>query len=688
MPALFRHLLAVALLGALAPAWAEEGMWTPDRFPAAAVAARTGVRVDGAWLGHVEATSVRLSNGCSGAVVSAAGLLVSNQHCLIACLQALATPGHDPLAEGFLARAREDERPCPGLAAEILESIEDVTADVASATAGLEGEVRTLARHAATATLERQRCKDRPDGHCEVVELYQGAQFRLYRYRRYEDVRLAFAPEFAIAFFGGDLDNYSYPRHCLDVAFLRLYEDGRPATRRDHLAWRSSAPQPGEPVFLAGHPAATSRQMTVAELEMQRDWFLPVRQLVRAELRGRLLQYSATGPEQARAATDALFDVENHFKWFQGRSHALADAEFLGLLVESERALRARVAADPALGRRTGDPWGEAATAMRHYRAIFLRHEFLEARAGAISELYRDAMLLVRAARERTRPDGERLPEYREARLAQLERQLLDAHPFYADVERIGLELWLSKAREYLGLDSAEVHALLGRDDPAALAARLVSGTRLADAEFRTALWRGGEAAIQASDDPLIRYVRTIDPLARSIRGDYERDVAGPVAAAGERIARARFAAYGDTVYPDATFSLRVSFGRVAGWREGEHDIPSATTVGGLYERASGVAPFVLPARWQATGSRLDAQLPLDFVASVDTVNGNSGAPVLDSTGRLIGVAFDGNLASLGGEYGYDGRRGRGVAVTAVAVRAALYTIYGMPALADELSAR
>ena len=631
---------------------------------------------------------MRLSNGCSGGIVSATGLVVSNHHCQIACLQGLATPEHDPLAEGFLARRRDEERPCPGLAAELLEAIEDVTADLASAGLGLRDDARAAARRRAAAAIEARACQGRTDAHCEVIEFYQGAQARLYRYRRYEDVRLVFAPEFAIAFFGGDVDNYSYPRHSLDVAFLRLYAGGAPVPTPAHLAWRLVPPQADEPVFLAGHPAGTSRLMTVAELEMQREWFLPVRQLVRAELRGRLLQYAAGGPEQARAAADAIFDVENHFKWFQGRSRALADAGFFGALADAEGALRARVAADPELQRRTGAPWGEAGAAMRRYREIFLRHEFLEARAGAISELYRDAVLLVRVARERVHPDGERLPEYRDARLAQLERQLLDPHPFYADVERIGLELWLSKSREYLGADSAEVRALLGRDDPATRAARLVAGTKLADPAVRAALWRGGEAAIRASDDPLVRFVRDIDPLARAVRADYEQGVATPVAAAAARIAKARFAAYGDAVYPDATFSLRVSYGRIEGWREGGRDVPPWTTYGELLDRATGAVPYVLPPRWQGGRAQLDARLPLDFVATVDTVNGNSGAPVLDAAGRLVGIAFDGNQASLGGEYGYDGRRGRGVVVSAVAVSAALYTIYGMHALVDELSGR
>ncbi len=688
MPALLRPLFALALLAVLVPASAEEGMWTLDRFPAAAVAASTGVAVDRPWLDHVEATGVRLSSGCSGGVVSQAGLVVSNQHCLIACLQSLVTPGHDPLAEGFIAQRRDEERPCPGLTAEILEAIEDVTAEVVTATADLKEGARTAARRRITSAIEARGCLGHSEAHCEVVELYQGAQVRLYRYRRYEDVRLVFAPEFGIAFFGGDVDNYSYPRHSLDVAFLRLYRDGEPAAMPDHLAWRATPPRASEPVFLAGHPAATSRQMTVAELEMQRDWFLPVRQLVRAELRGRLLQYAAGGAEQARAATDAIFDVENHFKWFQGRSRALADAQFFGALADAEAALRGRVAADAALRQVTGDPWAETATAMQRYREIFLRHEFLEARAGAISELYRDAVLLVRAARERQRADGERLPEFRDARLAQLERQLLEAHPFYPDVERIGLELWLSKAREYLGADSAEVRALLGLDAPETLAARLVSGTRLADPVVREALWRGGADAVGRSDDPLIRLVRDIDPLARAVRDDYEQGVVAPVAAAAVRIAEARFAAYGDAVYPDATFSLRLSYGRVAGWREGGRDVPPWTTFGELMERSTGVAPYVLPARWRAGAGRLEARLPFDFVATVDTVNGNSGAPVLDADGELVGVAFDGNLASLGGEYGYDGRRGRGVAVSAVAVSAALSTIYGMRALADELSGR
>lgn len=683
LPVLFATLLAGLLPGA--PARADEGMWTYDHFPAASVQARYGVATDARWLAHLQGASVRLSSGCSGGIVSAAGLLVTNQHCVLACVQGASAAGRDYVADGFLSRRREEERACPGLEAQVLQSITDVTARIDRAAAAAGGAELPRARRAAIDALEAEACRDRPDALCEVVALYGGSRFDLYRYRVYGDVRLVFSPELGVSFFGGDLDNYNFPRYCLDSAFLRLYAAGRPAATPDYLRWRTAPPRPGEAVFVSGHPGSTSRQLTTAELAMQRDWFIPTRQLVRAELRGRLLQYAAGGPEQARVATDTLFDVENKFKWFYGRGRALADPQFFALKQREEDALRTAVAADPALAAATGNPWGEIAAAIDRYREIFLRHEFLEARAGSVSDLYHDAVLLVRAAAERERPSGERLAEYAEARLPLLEKQLLEVREFYPDIERIGLELWLAKASEYLSPDSPEVRALVGGETPAQVAARLVGGTRLADPAQRAALWHGGRAAVEASDDPLIRFVRANDAAARAVRQDFERGVEGPIAAAAQRIARARFAAYGETVYPDATFTLRLTFGQVAGWREQGREVAPLTDFGGLYARATGAGAFALPSRWRAAQARIDPRTPLDFVATFDTANGDSGAPVVDGDGRLLGVAFDGNLHSLGGEYGYDGRDNRGIAVTSVAITSALRRVYGLEALADEL---
>lgn len=668
-----------------AQARADEGMWTYDHFPVASVRERYGVDLQPGWLDHLQHASVRLSSGCSGGLVSTAGLVVTNQHCVIGCVQGASNATHDYVADGFLTRRREEERACPGLEAQILEAISDVTAEVDRAARSADSADLPRARLAAAAALEERACQGRTDALCEVVAFYGGGQFKLYRYRIYGDVRLVFSPEFGVSFFGGDLDNYNFPRYCLDSAFLRLYVDGRPAVTPGYLRWRGTAPRAREPIFVSGHPGSTSRLLTNAELEMQRDLYLPTRQFVRAELRGRLLQYAAGGTEQARIATDTLFDVENKFKWFYGRGRALADPTFYAIKQLEETALRDAVAADPALAAATGDAWGEVARAIERYREIFLRHEFLEARAGSVSDLYKDAVLLVRAAAERERPSGERLGEYSDSRLPLLEKQLLDDRRFYPDIERMGLELWLAKASEYLSPDSPEVRALLGREAPAALAARLVAGTHLAEPAVRAALWRGGRSAIEASDDPLIRLVRATDAAARGVRRDFEQGVEGPIARASQRIAHARFAVYGEALYPDATFTLRLTFGQVLGWREQGRDIPPLTTFAGLYERATGAGAFALPARWRAAQGRVDPATPLDFVATFDTVNGNSGAPVVDADGRLLGVAFDGNLHSLGGEYGYDGRTNRGIAVSSVAITRALRRIYGLDALAHEL---
>jgi hypothetical protein len=671
-------LVALGALAVAPPVPAAEGLWPFDHLPLDRIAADTGVRPDRDWLDPLQAGAVRLSSGCSGGLVSVGGLVATNQHCVIGCLQDAGPAGHDAIAEGFTARRREDEYRCPGLSAQVLEESRDVTPEVASA-----GGEDDAARRGAIAAIEARACAGAGAHRCEVVALDHGNRYRLYRYRAYDDVRLVFAAEFQAAFFGGDLDNYSYPRHCLDAALLRLYRDGQPASTPQHLAWRTSPPTAGEAVYLAGHPQSTHRSLTLAELEFERDWFLPTRQLVRAELRGRLLQYAASGPAEARAATDALFDVENRFKWFQGRSRALADAQFLGERRAAEATLRARVAADARLAAATGDPWADAAAATARYARLFLRHEFLEVRAGSVSALYRDAVQLVRAAEERAKPTAERLAEYGEGHLAQLGQQLLDAHPVQPGVERIALELWLSKAQEYLGDASPEVRRLLGRETPAALATRLVAQTHLRDPAVRAALWTGGAAAIAASEDPLIRFVRDTDAQARAVRQDYEVGVGAPLAAAGARIARARLALDGDRVPPDANFTLRLSWGRIEGWDEGSGTIAPWTTFGGLQARATGAAPYRLAPRWAA--ARLDPSIPFDFVASLDTVNGNSGAPVVDAAGRVLGVAFDGNLPSLGGEYGYDARRSRAVVVSSVAITAALRAVYGLDALAREV---
>jgi len=674
-----------AAICAAETAHADEGMWTFDHFPAAKVKTRYGFAPDETWLEQVRNSAVRLTSGCSASVVSKDGLVLTNHHCVVACEQTMSTAEQDFVAHGFLTHARTEERQCPGMQAEILRQISDVTQQVHSAIAAGDPKDAVKSRDGATARIADEACRGDTSSRCQVVSLYQGGQYKLYKYRKYSDVRLVFAPEFAISFFGGDPDNFNFPRFCLDSAFVRLYENGQPVQTATHLKWRRSAPEAGELVFVAGNPGSTSRLDTRSQLEMQRDWEIPIRQLVRSELRGRLSQYSQIGPEQKRTASDILFFIENSFKAFYGRERALLDPAFFARLAAEKNELRARVTGNPQLAAEIGDPWKQIDAAIGSYQQIFLAHDFLEARAGSISQLFPYARTLVRGAAERAKPSPERLREYADSNLPLLEKELLDPQPVYPDLERLGLTLWLSKTREYLTVDNPLVRHLLGADSPEALAGRLVSGSHLDDPKVREALWRGGAAAVETSDDALIRFVRASDADARALRTRYEQEVEGPLTRAQEKLARARFKVYGQSVYPDATFTLRLSYGSVAGWTYHGETVAPFTNFSGLYARATDSEPFRLPQRWRDAQNRIDPQTPLDVSTNNDIIGGNSGSPLIDREGRVVGAVFDGNIHSLGGEFGFDPRLNRSIAVLTTAIGPALRNIYQLPALADEL---
>ncbi|MCA6272120.1 MAG: S46 family peptidase, partial [Phenylobacterium sp.] len=520
------------------------------------------------------------------------------------------------------------------------------------------------------------------------ISFYRGGQHKLYRYRKYSDVRLVFAPELSAAFFGGDPDNFNFPRYALDVSFLRLYENGKAVRTPQHLSWKARAPLPGEATFVSGNPGSTDRLLTVAQLETQRDLILPIGQLQRAELRGRLIEFSRRDAESRRIATDALFGVENSFKALFGQQSALNTPSLMDAKRAEEADLRARVAADPALANRIGDPWSEIAALQQVTADQFLRFRQLEAASGGNSELFDYAQILVRAARERTLPNTQRLPAYADARLPLLEKQLLDASPVDPALEQLELEFWLLKTREYLTADDPVTRLLLGRESPEALSQALVSGSKLGDPAVRKALWEGGEAAVAASDDPMIRYALKIDAEARAVRKAWETQVSAPTEAAAARIASARFAVYGDKVYPDATFSLRLSYGKVAGWTWRGREVPPTTTLAGLYERATGAEPFRVADRWLAARDRMNLDAVFNFVTTNDIVGGNSGSPVISAKGEILGAAFDGNIHSLGGNYGYDGTLNRTVVVSAAGATEALRHVYGADALVRELGVR
>ena len=679
---------AIALMLLAAGARADEGMWTFDNFPSAAVKAKYGVTVDQAWLDHVQGAAVRLSSGCSASLVSSAGLVLTNHHCVRDCAQSLSSAKADYATDGFSAARREEEKLCPGMQAEILTTISDVTARITGAAAGKTGQDFVKARDGEIAAVEKDSCKGKEDRfHCQVITFYQGGQYQLYTYRRYSDVRLVFAVEGQTAFFGGDPDNFNFPRYDLDCSFVRLYENGKPVKTSGHLAWSTATPKDGEPVFIAGNPGSTQRLLTAEQLETLRDVNLPKIMLLFSELRGRLIRFASESAEHARIANDLLFGVENSYKAYHGELKALVDPALILAARKTDARLKANLEDDAALLANTGDPWNEIANAQAHIRALYYRYGFMESRAGIGSDLFRYARQLVRAAAENAKPNSERLPDFTDSRLQSLSKTILDPKPVYPEVEQLALEFWLSKLRENLTADADGTRIFLGKDSPETLSARLAQ-SKLGDPEVRKALWDGGMAAIQASDDPMIKFVLATDAASRAIRKEYEERVTGPVDRAAQKIAQARFAVYGTNVYPDATFSLRLTYGKVGGWQNGDVAVPAFTYYKGLWARATGQFPFNLMPRWQEAEAKVNGATVYDFVSDNDIIGGNSGSPVINAKGEVVGAIFDGNIDSLGGAFGFDRRVNRAVSVSTAAITEALKNIYGNQALLAELKAR
>jgi hypothetical protein len=677
--------VSLAALVAAAPAFAGEGMWTFDAFPIAKVNKALGTSIDQAWLDRLRGAAVRVG-GCSASLVSGEGLVLTNNHCVIGCAQDLSTPQTDYVKTGFLTRTRDEERKCPGLTAEVLTGITDVTPRVKAAAAGKTGKAFVAARDAQAAGIEQEACGGDKTARCQVVSLYRGGQFKLYKYKRYADVRLVFAPEHAAAAFGGDPDNFNFPRFALDAGFLRLYEDGRPVATPGHLKWNAAPPTAGEPVFIAGNPGATSRLLTQAQLATLRDVVLPLEQQTRAEFRGRLLRFREESEDNRFITADTLDSVENQYKRARGQQRALVDAEFMAGKVAEEARLKARVAGDAKLKREIGDPWGEIAAVQGAWAELYPAYFFLESRAGGGSELFGKALRLVRAAQERSKPAAERLPEYADSRLPLLEKQVLDAAPTYPSLEQLQLGWWLSKTREHLTADDPRVRRLLGEESPEDLARRLAEGTRVGDPAFRKALWDGGLAAVEACDDPLIRFVLAMQPDARAVRAAWEERVQGPTDRAAEKLAAARFAVYGTELYPDATGTLRLSWGRIEGWAQDGRTIGPFTTWAGLWERAGGADPFVLAPSLERARGALDPAGVLDMTVSTDTIGGSSGSPAVNARGELIGANFDSTFLTQRNAFGYDPRVNRSVVVSAAAITEALTKAYGQERLVKELT--
>jgi len=680
---------------------ADEGMWLFNEPPAARLERDHGVVLDPAWLGHLQRSSVRLSTGGSGAFVSADGLVLTNHHVAAGLLHKLSDPQHDYHRDGFLARSRADELPCPDVELNVLESIEDVTARVeAAVTAGMSADEAFAARRRVMAAIE-QESLDATGLRSEVVTLHQGGAFHLYRAKRYTDVRLVFAPERHIAFFGGDADNFEFPRFCLDICFLRAYEDGRPARVPHHLAWASQAVAPGDLVFVSGHPGHTDRARTMAELMSLRDLALPMDLRILERLESVLGAYAAEGPEEARQAAQDIFGVQNGRKRARGLLASLLDPRVISRRRAAEDRLRPAVEA--TLDGRPS-PYDRIAEAQRQLDRIAVRHRLLEAAAGFNSRYYANARTILRAAEEAAKPSGERLREFRDSNRPSLELQLFSPEPLYEAYEIVKLADSLTFLATMLGPDDPLVVAVLAGTSPQARAGELVRGTSLgrqaaaADGQphspdTRRSLYDGGAAAVAASADPMLALARSVDPESRALRKIAEEAQEVKRQAHAE-IARARFARDGAAAYPDATFTLRLAYGTVRGYEEDGGDVAPITTYAGLFKRAAakqGRPPFDLPPRWRDARPRLEADAAFlatafNFVSTADIVGGNSGSPVVNRTGELVGVIFDGNIQSLVLGVAYDDLQARAVAVDATGILVALERVYDARTLVGEIA--
>ncbi|WP_342378647.1 S46 family peptidase [Myxococcus stipitatus] len=680
-----RALLALGLLMAL-PAVADEGMWTYDAFPVEAVSKAHGFTPTQAWLDKVRLGSVRLAGGCSASFVSPEGLVMTNHHCIRGCIEDLSSPKEDFLAKGFLARTPAQERRCPKVEANQLVKMTDVTARMNTATKGLTGAAFNTALKREMSAVESE-CTTSTDVRCDVVTLFNGGKYHLYEYRRFQDVRLVFAPEFSMAAFGGDPDNFNFPRFGYDVAFMRVWKDDAPAKSPDYLPWAKEGAKEGDLVFVSGHPGGTDRKVTVAELESHRDVYLPYMTMMLSESRGMLRSFAASSPERYRVTRAKLRAVENGLKSLRGRHQALADPALFTRKRQEEAELRQRVEANAELKAATAGAWEETAKALDEYRRLMPEYRMKEAGDAFSSELYAIAKHLVRAAEELPKPNATRLREYTDAQVPSLRQQLLRSAPIAKDLDESTLAFGLGRLRETLGADDPFVREVLGTESPEGLARALVRGTKLGDVKTRQALLEGGQAAVDASKDPMVLFARKVDAQARAVRSRYEDSVEAVLRRNGERLAKARLAVYGTSGYPDATFTLRLNAGQVKGWEENGRPVAPLTTFGGAYARHTGKDPFKLPDSWLKARGKVPDSTPLDMATTNDIIGGNSGSPMVDRDGRVVGLIFDGNLHSLGSRYAYVPETHRAVAVHGDGLIAALEHVYGAGHVVRELRA-
>ncbi|MBN3868112.1 S46 family peptidase [Gluconobacter kondonii] len=673
-----------ALIGS---AQAEEGMWTFDHLPIRQMKQQYGFEPSVEWINHVIQSSARLAEGCSASFVSGDGLVMTNHHCANTCLTDLSDKNHDYFHDGFSALEVSKEPQCPGMELDRLDQVKDVTGRVAEMTAGKHGAEYAKALQVANSVLTKEcAVGDASHWRCDVVTLYHGGQTALYRYRRYQDIRLVMAPDQDIAFFGGDPDNFTFPRYDIDLSMLRVFEDGKPV-HTPFFKFDPKGPKAGDLVFTSGNPGRTQRSLPASALAFQRDVSLPTIIAAYSTLEGALWQYSRESKTHLIDAQNTLFGVQNALKSLSGTAKALREPEVIEKREAEDQALQAWIDADAERRKTYGDPYKKVEAVLAVQRQYYV-HDFAITRT--VHGLLGDAVMLVSAAHERKKPDTERRAGYHDAELAALETEIAAKVPVHTELETTTLALGMTTMRQILGEDDAAVHLILGTKSPDERAVELIQGTKLADPAERLALYKGGVKAIEASKDPMIVLARHLQPVLDTIRNRSRDQIEAPMHEAQGTIARAQFAraqteGKADTLYPDATFSPRLSYGTVKGFQDGAKVIAPFTDFAGMYKHATGSDPFRLPQVWLDAKPHLNLSTKLDYVSTNDIVGGNSGSPVINRQGDVVGLIFDGNLDSLAGDLYYDIERNRAVSTDTSAIMAALRTVYHADALADEL---
>jgi hypothetical protein len=671
-------------------ALADEGMWPFNNVPRAEIKKKYGFEVTDEWLNKVRLASVRFNNGGSGSFVSPNGLVLTNYHIVEDIVGEVSTPEKDLAKEGFVARTRAEEIKAPSLELNVLQSIEDVTSRVNGAVkAGASDAEAFAARRAEITAIEAESTKA-TGLRSDVITLYQGGQYSLYRYKKYTDVRLVFVPEFQAAFFGGDPDNFNFPRFNIDMALVRVYENDQPVKPEHYFKWSTAGAKEGSLVFVTGNPGSTSRLDTVAHLEQLRDTSIPIvlRLLERRE--AVLKKYMAEGEEQTRQAQNELNGVQNSLKVYRGQLKGLKDPALIARKQKEEQALRKSIAENPERQKMYGEAWDAIAKAHKTYPTYIKDRRIFEQLGGFNSTYFTFARILVRLAAESQKPNAERLPEYTDARRASLELALYSPAPIHDDFEELKLADSLGFMVELLGADNELVKQVLAGKTPEARAKEMIEGTKLGDVAVRKELAAGGKAAIDASTDPMIVVAREIDAKAREVRKRYENEVTGVERANYAKIARALFETEGTKLYPDATFTLRLSYGAVEGYMENGKKVPPFTTLGGLYARSDQFKhefPYNLPERWIEKKSALNLNTPFNFVSTNDIIGGNSGSPTINQNGELVGLIFDGNIQSLVGDFMYDPSVNRAISVDSRGMLEVLKKVFGANEIVSELTA-